>query len=528
MKRFSVTAISGGVGSLLTTCRTRTRALTIIQQQHQQIKHCLPWCHSRTKSDSTFTTTLPSKTTILKTPLNEPLPGFVEQEGNATIFDSQQFMKTRMTTLDSGLKIITAAAPGSTAVIGATVGFGSRDTMKLEGLPNIFKSSSIGAPLYFERSIFRETQSQNADEMTERLKKIGDNVQSRASRESIIHVGTVELKDIPEWISILSDSVINPKFNNKFIKADNQSIVYSIQDAISQAEFVTELLQNTAYSNKNIGTEVHDLSGKSDVDAKLMQKLQQEYYTASNMVISGSGVDHDFLVNICKHYFKDLPTHSRPEKVPAEYTGGHFHLDGECDDPTSMTHVGIAYPGGSWENEQDVYTMAVLQFLLGGGSSFSAGGPGKGMFSRLYLDVLNTHGFVDMCNAAGIQFGDASLFTLYGSCESVNAKKLMGIMHMEFERLGSDKIGDMELQRAKNRLKSTMMSNLEMKALLVEELGRQMVSVDKMFVFEDTCKGIDSVTEKHIVEMIQKMLAQPVTTCIVGKFPGSEDLQGIF
>jgi hypothetical protein len=27
--------------------------------------------------------------------------------------------------------------------------------------------------------------------------------------------------------------------------------------------------------------------------------------------------------------------------------------------------------------------------MMGGGGSFSAGGPGKGMFSRLYLNVLN-------------------------------------------------------------------------------------------------------------------------------------------
>ena len=29
--------------------------------------------------------------------------------------------------------------------------------------------------------------------------------------------------------------------------------------------------------------------------------------------------------------------------------------------------------------------------LMGGGGSFSAGGPGKGMFSRLYLNVLNRY-----------------------------------------------------------------------------------------------------------------------------------------
>jgi processing peptidase subunit alpha len=29
--------------------------------------------------------------------------------------------------------------------------------------------------------------------------------------------------------------------------------------------------------------------------------------------------------------------------------------------------------------------------MMGGGGSFSAGGPGKGMYTRLYLNVLNRY-----------------------------------------------------------------------------------------------------------------------------------------
>jgi processing peptidase subunit alpha len=39
--------------------------------------------------------------------------------------------------------------------------------------------------------------------------------------------------------------------------------------------------------------------------------------------------------------------------------------------------------------DDDFVTFCVLMNLLGGGGSFSAGGPGKGMYTRLYLNVLN-------------------------------------------------------------------------------------------------------------------------------------------
>lgn len=44
----------------------------------------------------------------------------------------------------------------------------------------------------------------------------------------------------------------------------------------------------------------------------------------------------------------------------------------------------------SWK-EEDFIPFAVLNMMMGGGGSFSAGGPGKGMFTRLYLNVLNRY-----------------------------------------------------------------------------------------------------------------------------------------
>ena len=43
-------------------------------------------------------------------------------------------------------------------------------------------------------------------------------------------------------------------------------------------------------------------------------------------------------------------------------------------------------------HSDDFVTTCVLSTLMGGGGSFSAGGPGKGMYSRLYTNVLNRCG----------------------------------------------------------------------------------------------------------------------------------------
>lgn len=53
-----------------------------------------------------------------------------------------------------------------------------------------------------------------------------------------------------------------------------------------------------------------------------------------------------------------------------------------------LAHVVIGLEGVSY-NDEDFIPACVLNMMMGGGGSFSAGGPGKGIFTRLYLNVLN-------------------------------------------------------------------------------------------------------------------------------------------
>jgi len=59
--------------------------------------------------------------------------------------------------------------------------------------------------------------------------------------------------------------------------------------------------------------------------------------------------------------------------------------------PTPMpelAHVVLGLESCSHKDD-DFIAFCVLNMLMGGGGSFSAGGPGKGMYTRLYTNVLN-------------------------------------------------------------------------------------------------------------------------------------------
>ena len=58
------------------------------------------------------------------------------------------------------------------------------------------------------------------------------------------------------------------------------------------------------------------------------------------------------------------------------------------------------------------YFLQVLNMLMGGGGSFSAGGPGKGMYTRLYTNVLNQYHWMYSAAAYNHAYADTGVFCI--------------------------------------------------------------------------------------------------------------------
>lgn len=61
-----------------------------------------------------------------------------------------------------------------------------------------------------------------------------------------------------------------------------------------------------------------------------------------------------------------------------------------------------------------------MGYLLGGGADFSSGGPGKGMHSRLYSQVLAKNGWVNNCTVYNNTFEHSGLFGIMMSTPDVS------------------------------------------------------------------------------------------------------------
>merc|ERR1711964_130971 len=93
------------------------------------------------------------------------------------------------------------------------------------------------------------------------------------------------------------------------------------------------------------------------------------------------------------------------------------------------------------------------------GGTFSAGGPGKGMYSRLCREVLCRTPYINNATCTNYTYDDIGLLTLYGNCQSSYTGKLVEDLTHQAKQMAERKPDDVELQRAKNALRAISASN---------------------------------------------------------------------
>ncbi|OTB05009.1 hypothetical protein M426DRAFT_146803 [Hypoxylon sp. CI-4A] len=199
--------------------------------------------------------------------------------------------------------------------------------------------------------------------------------------------------------------------------------------------------------------------------------------------------------------------------APAHYTGGFVALPPQppSANPNQpvFTHIHLALEGMPIASD-DIYALATLNTLLGGGGSFSAGGPGKGMYSRLYTNVLNQHAWVESCVAFNHSYTDSGLFGISAQCLPGRTQHMLDVMCQELRALtvdtGFPALGQAEVNRAKNQLRSSLLMNLESRMVELEDLGRQVQVHGRKVPVQEMCRKIERLTIQDLRRVAKQVV----------------------
>ncbi|KAG0495843.1 hypothetical protein HPP92_000534 [Vanilla planifolia] len=408
-----------------------------------------------------------------------PLPDYVEPG------------KTKTTILPNGLKIASETSPKPAASIGLYVDCGS-----------IYETpDSYGATHLLERMAFKSTTNRSHLRIVREVEAIGGNVSASASREQIGYTYDALKTYLPEMVEVLIDCVNKVKIEIAEASSNPQGLLLEAVHTVGYSgALAIPLMASESLLNK--------------LNGSILEQFIVENFTAPRMVLAASGVEHEELVKIVEPLLSDLPKTVRPEEPKSIYVGGEYHL--QTGSPS--THLALAFevPGG-WHKEKDAIALTVLQVLMGGGGSFSTGGPGKGMYSRLYRNVLNAFQQIQSFSAFNSIYNHTGIFGVHAICGSDFVPKAIDIAAKELIAIASPgQVEQVELDRAKQASKSAVLMNLESIVVASEDIGRQILTYGERKPMEQFLKTIDELTLKDISSLAEKIISSPLTLASYG------------
>ncbi|KAI8607549.1 peptidase M16 inactive domain-containing protein [Chytriomyces sp. MP71] len=443
---------------------------------------------------------------------------------------------TFVSILSNGVTVASSEASGHFASVGVIVDAGSACE----------DASTRGCLQVLERMAFKgEAWMQTA------IEGVGSQVTAHGSRESLLFSASVFHKHASDALRILASAVRDPVFDAVELDGVKEQLAYELD--VGQWNYMAvlpERMHSIAFGNKLTGldryavqsiTHAHDIPslctptsflGNSpacdnfenlqNISPRTLSTFHKKWVTPNRIAVTAVGIPHAELLALAEREFGSIPAAS-PDTIaaqtkflasPAPYKGGIVLVD-TTGMPTSpnpddrlLTHVNIAFEAPGML-DPDVYALATLASLMGGGGSFSAGGPGKGMYTRLYTEVLNRYHWVENCNMLSYSYAPTSLFGIAAAVPptpETHAHILPILLSHLHTTTQPDRLSSTALARARNQLKSNLLMSLESRPVEMEDLARQVVAQAGVRVgVREMCARIDAVEPEDVARVARRV-----------------------
>jgi processing peptidase subunit alpha len=451
--------------------------------------------------------------------------------------------ETKVSTLSNGLRVASQNKFGQFCTVGVVLDSGSRYEV----------SHPSGISHFLEKLAFNSTSDyENKDQIMRNLEKFGGICDCQGSRDTLIYAASIDSRGLSSVVHLLSEVVLRPKITVEEMEFAKQIVEFELEDISmrpDQEPILFELIHSAAFRGNTLGLpKLCPIESLPLINRNVIFDYIKNYHTPNRMVLAGVGVEHERLVDLAQKHFVErkpiwvedsslVPNSKKEPEVDnsiAQYTGGIVTVEKDLSNvslgPTpipELVHFVLGLESFSHQDLTDFIPICVLNMMMGGGGSFSAGGPGKGMYTRLYTNVLNRYHWMYSATAYNHAFHDSGLFCIHASAHPSQLRDLINVIIGETINM-SRSVSEDELKRAKTQLKSMLLMNLEARPVMFEDIARQVLANGHRKPPQYFIDQIDRVTDEDIRRVSSKMLRSRASVAALGdlkQLPPLEDIE---
>jgi predicted Zn-dependent peptidase len=389
-------------------------------------------------------------------------------------------------TFPNGIRLIHQETDSPVGHLGVILNTGSRDEL----------ADEHGIAHFIEHCIFKGTRKRKAYHILSRMEDVGGELNAYTTKEETALYATFLSSYYSRAAELLSDILFNSVFPEKELKLEKEVVVEEINSYNdSPSELIFDDFDELIFDGHPIARNIlgtYDSVRSFDRDA-IFRFIDRNYHTDQIVVSSVGNISFKKLTTLIETYFGQAPQRLRTN------TREKFHLytpgDRTVPKDTFQTHCMIGNLAYDSADPKRI-AMILLNNLLGG----------QGMNSRLNLALRERKGLAYNVESSYTSYSDTGMFSVYFGTDNDNFDRALQIVYKEFEMLRKNKLGTLQLTRAKKQLAGQIAIAGENREDLMLTIGKSYLFYNRVDPMKIVFEKIDAITSEQLIDVANEIL----------------------
>lgn len=389
-------------------------------------------------------------------------------------------MKFETHILPNGIKIIHQQNQSKVAHCGIILNAGSRDE----------DETQQGIAHLIEHAVFKGTKKRKAYHVISRLEDVGAEIDAFTTKENLCVYASFLQNYYERTIELFSDIIFNSSFPEKELNNEKEVIIEEINSyKDNPAELIFDDFDKQIFNKHPLS---RDILGEPKMLKKFTKKdiqdfIKQNFNTDQIVLCSVGNINFSKVVKLSEKYFSKIPINTRT--VKRKQFNNYKASNCLIKKNTYQTHCIVGNIAYSMRDKNKM-SLELLNDLLAG----------PGLSSRLNLALREKKGLVYTVESFYTTYIDTGVSGIYFGTYNGNLNNSLTIIKKELLKLRNNKLGTMQLHRAKLKLIGSV-------AIASENKPNVMLAVGKGFLQLNNVKTIN-----EIIESIQNITAEQLLT----------------
>ena len=416
----------------------------------------------------------------------------------------------RIDTLSTGLRLVTVPLPTSqAAVLAAYVGVGSRAERR----------RTLGLSHYLEHMLFKGTQSRpTAMEISSAIEGAGGTLNAFTTKELTCYWNRVPFDKATLAFDLLADSLRHSLLQPDEIERERTVVQQEIRRANDEpAQRAHRLLAEITYGDQPLGWDVAgDVESVAAITRDDLVDHIDVWYRPRRLVVAVAGnVDPDAVLDLAHRFWGDhqeretpTPAPADPAMAPQRVLTEHREIE-QCNLAMALR----TFP----RRDPDRDALSLLNGVLG-----------RGMSSRLFMEVRERRGLAYSVGSGAARFSDAGHLGISAGVTAANVLETTEVILEQLDMLRDELVPPEELDRAREHAIGSFRLGLETAAAWAHRCGESLLMEDEIRTPDEVVAGFRAVTPDGIQRVARRFVRRDnIAVSVVGPFDKAAALEAL-